>query len=146
MTRSLVIPLATAAMLPITAITLAANPVKGARYSGHVRGAGVPITVTFKVSRSGSRLTSFTFNVPNLPNRCGYGGPDQLHPAKARIKNGRFTAKLSETTTGGLVVATATVTGRFRAGRREAGTIKTTAGTASCSGSFGYSTKAPAGR
>jgi hypothetical protein len=133
---------ALATMIPIATVALAAGPLKGARYSGQVKNAGVPISVTFKVSRSGKRITAFALNVPNLPNRCGYGGPDQVHHASAPIKQGRFTAKLTEKTAGGVVVATATASGRFRSGHRETGTIKTTARTSSCSGSFNYTTRA----
>jgi hypothetical protein len=135
------------AFVAITALVLppfapAASPVHGAKYKGKVQGAGVPIAVSFKVSASGKRLSSFKIDVPNLPNKCGYGGPDQVRPGKARIKRGRFTLTLTEAVLGGKSIATARVTGRFKSGRKEAGTIKTTAGTAKCSGSFSYSTTA----
>ena len=120
----------------------AASPVHGGKYKGNVKGAGVPIAVSFKVSGSGKRLSAFTINVPNLPNKCGYGGPDQVKPGKARIKHGKFALTLTETTLGGKTVDTAKVTGRFKSGRKEAGKIKTAAGTAKCSGSFSYSTTA----
>ena len=144
--------LALVALLSVAAIAVAANPVKSAKYSGQVPHAGVPpttlsIPVTFKVSRSGKRLTSFTVRMTNLPNKCGYGENDLISTGKADIKHGSFTLKLTETFPGGgPVVATATVTGRFLAGRSEAGTIKTTyppyPGGRSCDGSFRYSTKA----
>ena len=43
---------------------------------------------------------------------------------------------------GGTKVGTAKVTGRFKSGGKESGTIKTTSNTAKCSGSFSYSAKA----
>ncbi len=128
--------------LAIAPLTLAASPVHGAKYKGHVRGAGVSIGVTFKVSRSGTRLSSFAVDVPNLPNKCGYGGDGQVRPGKARIKGGKFTLTLTETIGTGKSVATAKVTGRFKSGRKEAGTFKTMSGTGKCSGSFSYSTGA----
>jgi len=131
-----------AAALALVPLALAAGPVHGANYKGQVTSAGVPIAVSFKVSGSGKRLGSFKLDVPNLPNKCGYGGPDQVRPAKAKIKHGKFSLKLTETTLGGAKVATAKVRGRFKSGGKEAGTIKTTANTAKCSGSFSYSTKA----
>lgn len=135
--------LALVAILFFAAIAVAADPVKGARYAGHVRHAGVPIEISFKVSRSGRRVTSLTLNVPNLPNTCGYGGPDEIRPAKAKIEHGRFTAKLSQRTTGGVLVATAKVTGRFRAGGKETGRTTTKSRTESpCDGVFRYSARA----
>jgi hypothetical protein len=131
-----------AAALALVPLAFAAGPVHGARYKGQVKSADVPIAVSFKVSGSGKRLSSFKIDVPNLPNKCGYGGPDQVRPAKAKIKGGKFSLKLTETTVGGTKVATAKVGGRFRSGGKEAGTIKTTSNTAKCSGSFSYSAKA----
>ena len=142
MRRVVLTVLALVATLSCAATALAANPQRGAKYSGHVRHAGVPITISFKVSRTGKRVTSLTFNVPNLPNKCGYGGPDQLRPAQAKIKDGRFTAKLSERIGGSTLVATAKVTGRFRAGGKENGSITTKASDAACSGTFRYATHA----
>jgi hypothetical protein len=130
------------AVLALPPFAPAASPVHGGKYKGQVKGAGVPIAVSFKVSGSGKRVSSFKIDVPNLPNKCGYGGPNQVRPGKAKIKAGRFSLKLTETTIGGTSVTTAKVTGRFKAGGKEAGTIKTAAGTAKCSGSFSYSTKA----
>jgi hypothetical protein len=141
MPRVVLVGLALVAMLSCAAGALAASPRKGAKYSGHVREAGVPITISFKVSRSGRKVTSLTLNVPNLPNKCGYGGPDAIRPAHAKIKDGRFTAKLSETTGGSTVVATARITGRFRAGGKESGKIRTKTSDAACSGTFRYATR-----
>jgi hypothetical protein len=131
-----------AAVLALASVAFAASPVHGGKYKGQVKSAGVPIAVSFKVSSSGKRLSSFKIDVPNLPNKCGYGGPNQVKPAKAAIKDGKFSLKLTERLGLSTSIATAKVTGRFKSGGKEAGTITTTSNTAKCSGSFSYSAKA----
>jgi hypothetical protein len=134
--------LALAAILAIAGIAHAVAPVKGAKYSGHVN-VSASLTVSFKVSRSGTKVTSLKVT-PSLPNRCGFGGPPPTETSKpARIKHAKFTAKITEKASSGTVIATAKVTGKFLAKGREKGTVKTTLPNAeSCNGSFAYSTKA----
>jgi len=141
MRRAALPALAVVATLSAAAVASAAAPVKGAHYAGHVHHAGVPIKMSFKVSSSGRKVKAFTIDVPNLPNKCGYGGPDAIHPRSARIRHGRFHLELTEKTVGGLVVATAKVTGRFRPSGREKGTITTTTQNPSCDGTFRYSAR-----
>ena len=105
----------------------------------------MPISVTLKVSANGRKVTDFELNVGNLPNTCGYGGPDGVFlKRKARIRHGRFTARLVQRTLeGGAVSATAKVTGRFRRHGRETGAITTTErGSSQCDGTFRYSARA----
>ena len=132
--------LALAATIASAGIALAAGPVKGARYSGKVK-VTATLTVAFKVSKSGQRVTSLKVS-PVLPNTCGYGGPlvPKQSSKPATIKNGRFTAKVTAKSTSGVVIGSATVTGRFLAHGKEAGTIKT--GAKPCAGTFAYTTKA----
>jgi hypothetical protein len=134
--------LALAAILAIAGIAVAAAPVKGAKYSGRVN-VSATLTVSFKVSRSGRKITSLKVS-PSLPNTCGYGGPPPTETSKpAKIKHGRFTAKITEKASSGTVIATASVTGQFLAKGKEKGTVKTNLPNAkSCNGSFTYSTKA----
>jgi hypothetical protein len=126
----------------LAGIANAAAPVKGARYSGQVK-VTASLKVTFKVARSGKKVTSLDVR-PSLPNSCGYGGPEPIHTSRpAKIKHGRFTAKITEKARNGQVIATGTVSGKFLAGGKEKGTIKSTEPTAkSCNGRFTYSTKA----
>jgi hypothetical protein len=134
--------LALAAILTLAGIALAAGPVRGAKYSGRVS-VTASLTVSFKVSRSGKRITSLKVS-PSLPNTCGYGGPLPTVTAKpAKITHGKFTAKITEKASSGKVIATAKVTGKFLAKGKEKGTIKTSLPNAqSCNGTFAYATKA----
>lgn len=134
--------LAVVAILTTAGIATAAGPVKGAKYSGRVS-VTASLTLSFKVSRSGKRVTSLKVS-PSLPNRCGFGGPPPTQTSKsARIAHGKFTAKIKETASNGTVIATATVTGKFLAKGKEKGSINVNLPNAtSCSGSFSYSTKA----
>jgi hypothetical protein len=136
------IALAVAAVVALAGIAYAAAPVKGARYSGSVNGTAT-LKVTFKVSRSGKKVTSLDVR-PSLPNSCGYGGPEPTHASKpAKVKHGKFTGKITEKASNGKVIATATVTGKFLTGGKEKGTINSVLPSAtSCDGNFTYSTKA----
>ena len=144
--RSGGIVFAVAAIIAIVGIAHAAAPVKGSKYSGQVTKTTF-LKVTFKVSSSGKKVTSLRVT-PSLPNSCGYGGPEPRHASKsARIKHGKFTAKVTDKLVGGAVATTATVTGKFQSGGKEKGTIRSvSSGNKSCNGSFAYtttSTKSP---
>jgi hypothetical protein len=134
--------LALAAILALAGIAFAAGPVKGSNYSGRINVTAI-LTVSFKVSGSGKRVTSLEVS-PSLPNSCGYGGPPPTATSKpAKIKDGRFAAKITEKASNGTVIATAKVTGKFLAKGKEKGTINTNLPNAkSCNGTFAYSTKA----
>jgi hypothetical protein len=134
--------LALAAILALAGIAFAAAPVKGSKYSGPVN-VTATLTVSFKVSGSGKRVSSLKVS-PSLPNSCGYGGPPPAETSKpAKIKDGKFTAKITEKATNGTVITTAKVTGKFLAKGKEKGTINTNLPNAkSCNGTFAYSTKA----
>ena len=131
----------TFAAMATLGVALAAAPVKSAKYSGRVK-VQATLTVSFKVSRSGNKVTSLKVT-PTLPNGCGYGGPPPTQTSKsAKIKDGKFTAKVTEKSAT-TVVETAKITGTFLAKGKEKGKIKATLPNAqSCSGSFSYSTKA----
>ncbi len=134
--------LAVGAIVALVATANATAPVKGATYSGNVN-VTATLKVTFKVARSGKKVTSLDVR-PSLPNSCGYGGPEPTHTSKpAEVKHGKFTGKITEKASSGKVIATATVTGKFLAGGKEKGAIKSIEPAAkSCNGSFAYSTKA----
>jgi hypothetical protein len=133
--------LAVTAILATFGIALAAGPVKGAKYSGRVN-ATASLTVSFKVSRSGKKVTALKVS-PSLPNSCGFGGPPPTQTSKAaKIERGKFAAKIKETASNGTVIATAKVTGKFLAKGKEKGDIKANLPNAqSCNGTFAYSTK-----
>ena len=109
--------LAVLAVGAVAAIAFAAEPVKGARYSGLVKGT----TVTFKVSASGEKVIDMRLR-PYIPNRCGSGGgPPPETSIPARIKDAKFTAKVTTQIPGG--AWRATVTGTFLRGGKEKGVI-----------------------
>jgi hypothetical protein len=134
--------LALAAILALAGIAFAAGPVKGSKYSGRINVTATS-TVSFKVSGSGNRITSLKVS-PSLPYSCGHGGPPPTDTSKpAKIKDGKFTAKITEKAGNGTVIATAKVTGKFLAKGKEKGAINTNLPNAkSCNGTFAYSTKA----
>ena len=128
--------------LGVTAIALAAGPVKGAKYTGAVK-TGATLTVSFKVNGTGKKVTAFKVRL-SLPNHCGYGGPSPTQTFKAaKISHGRFSGKVTEKSAiSGKVVDSAKVTGKFLAGGKEQGTLKTTVpASPSCNGTFTYSTQ-----
>jgi hypothetical protein len=133
---------ALAVTLATAGIVSAASPVKGSKYFGTVTGTAF-LKVTFKVSKSGTKVTALKVT-PSLPNSCGYGGPlPKASTKSAKIKHGRFTAKITEKNSSGIVIDTAKVRGKFLAGGKEKGTIKTDVPKGeSCSGSFAYTTTA----
>ena len=95
----------------------------------------------------GERLGGFKVRL-SLPNSCGYGGPAPTQVSKpAKISHGRFSGTVTEKSAiSGKVVDSATVTGKFLAGGKEQGTVKTTVPAAKrCNGTFTYSTKAAKG-
>ncbi len=77
------------AILAITGIALAASPVKGAKYSGRVK-VSATLTVSFKVSGSGKKITSLKVS-PSLPNTCGYGGPPPTESLLNQIRLAAWT-------------------------------------------------------
>ena len=133
--------LAGAAMLSTVGIALAAGPVKGAKYSGRVN-ATASLTVSFKVSRSGKKITALKVS-PSLPKSCSFGGPPPTQTSKsAKIEHGKFAARITEKAGNGTVLETAKVTGKFLAKRKERGNIEASLPNAkSCNGTFSYSTR-----
>jgi hypothetical protein len=133
--------------LGATAVALAAAPVKGALYSGHLAAPRAFVLVKFKFSASGKKVTGLTLS--NLPLYCQGGGPAiKINFKSATIsKAGTFKSSgrqiISIGPFKGQVGATLSITGTFRAGRKESGKVKTTYARApSCSGSSAYSTTA----
>jgi hypothetical protein len=125
------------------ALAATANQIKGASYSGEV--AQKHVTVSFKVSSSGKQVTGL--RTSNLPLYCQGGGPPvPVRFANATIsKQGTFKSSgkyiIKEGPLKGQLGTTLKITGKFLAGGKETGTLKTTyAKTPSCSGSSSYST------
>ncbi len=146
--RSAILPVALALALAMTALALAASPVKGGAYSGRLKSEsgiaedGTPIAL--KVSPTGTKVT---VSMETFPLFCEGGGPPQLiHFKKAKIAGGKFRAtgtEKAEKQFGGGLTATAVVTGKFLAKGREKGTFKVSyTKTSACDGSTTYTTKA----
>ena len=140
---SLVSLLALVALLATAATALAANPVKGAKYSGTINANG-GLAISFKVTSTGKNVVRM--KVPQPPIFCSGGGPPppQIPANPARVSStGTFKETLKYGSIGS-IVATLKVTGAFHAHRKESGkvTVSWSADT-SCNGSAGYSTRAP---
>jgi hypothetical protein len=135
----------TAAAAVLCSGALAAGPVKGSEYKGTVSGATTE-KVSFKVSAPGTKVTNVRVT-PFVPNKCGSGGASPAETSKpAVIKNGKFSAKLTEETGSGLVSGTATVTGKFLAGGKVKGLVMNPLpGAKECAGNFPYTAKAGKG-
>ncbi len=133
--------LALVAVLATAASAFAANPVKGAKYSGTIT-ADNGLAISFKVSSNGKDVVKM--KVPQPPIFCQGGGPPppQKPATPAPISStGTFKETLQYVSTTGSVIATLKVTGAFHAQRKESGKVKVTWSTASCNGSAPYSTK-----
>lgn len=134
--------LALVAVLATAATALAANPVKGAKYSGKIN-ADSGLAISFKVSSNGKDVVKM--KVPQPPIFCQGGGPPPPQkPAKpAPISSkGTFKETLQYLSSTGSVIASLKVTGAFHAHRKESGKVKVSWSSASCNGSAPYSTKA----
>jgi hypothetical protein len=133
------------ASLICAGVALAAKPVKGGSYSGML--SDRQITVSFKVSASGKSVTKL--RITDLPFYCEGGG--RITPIKfkntAVSKQGTFTSTgrfvISEGPNKGQVGANLKITGKFKRGRKESGTLKTTyPKSPECTGKSTYSTSA----
>jgi hypothetical protein len=134
--------LALVVVLATAGAALAANPVKGATYSGTINANG-GLAISFKVSSTGKDVVKM--KVPQPPIFCQAGGPpppqDPAKPAPIS-STGTFKETLRYVSSTGSVVATLKVTGAFHAHRKESGKVTVSWATASCNGSALYSTKA----
>ncbi len=127
----------------MSAVALAAKPVKGATYKGQY---GTGNVVRFKVSANGRKVTRMHF-ATFPPNKCGSGGPEPKQSSKpAKITNGKFKVRLtySYASSGGKSY-TYTVTGQFLRHRMEKGVFineSLTGPSKKCNGRFPYTTTA----
>jgi hypothetical protein len=134
--------LALVVVLATAAAALAANPVKGAKYSGMINANG-GLAISFKVSSTGKNVVKMS--VPQPPIFCQGGGPpppqDRAKPAPIS-STGTFKETLQYVSSTGSVIATLKVTGAFHAHRKESGKVTVSWSSTSCNGSALYSTKA----
>ena len=72
------ISLAALAALLVSSVTLAAEPVGGGFYSGHLNEPRDAVKVRFRVSRDGTRVTKIRLS--DMPSYCRSGGP--RHPIR----------------------------------------------------------------
>ncbi len=126
----------------------AGSPVKGATYSGRVKVGLQPIAngfpISFKVNRTGTKVSRFAYD-NSLPLFCqGGGGPTKVTFSAATVRSGRFTSRITERTVpAGVLIATATLTGTFKAKRKESGKLAVRYSKApSCNGTTTYQTAA----
>ena len=132
---------ALAALIAFTGLALAAKPIKDAKYVGTLTDNSTE-SVTFKVNRTGTRVTGFKVT-PFFPNACGAGGqPPQYSSKPAKIKNGRFHTTVSVKKTGGGKSPVGKANGKFLAKGKEKGSVKPVGLPQSCIKPFPYTTKA----
>jgi hypothetical protein len=127
-----------------TGVALAANPLKGATYSGTFTGE-VYNTISFKVSSNGKKVSGF--NIPSPPVGCQGGAFGSSTGGTATVsKKGTFKVTLNmvfapQKKTNGTVL----VTGKFGKHGSESGTLSSTFTgkdfTTSCDATKSYSTK-----
>jgi hypothetical protein len=135
------------AVLIVVSAALAAGPLKGGSYAGSLIPSRDGVTVSFKVSASGKKVTGLSTS--NTPLYCSGGGkPTPVHFKNATISGaGRFSSTgkylVLEGPKKGQVGANLKITGKFLKGGKEQGTLTTAyVGFSECSGKSTYSTKA----
>jgi hypothetical protein len=135
--------------LSICAAAPAANPQKGKTYSGTIKqsfsGSQVvnQFPISFTVSKNGKKVGSFKLP-SNVPIYCQGGGFGGVSGGSASVSKGKFKAKLP------IVFAPthekqgfAIITGAFKSGGRESGSVTTAFTKAKdCNGKSPYTTKA----
>jgi hypothetical protein len=135
------------AVLLVANVALAASPVKGGSYAGSLIPARDGVTVSFKVSANGNKVTGLSTS--NVPLYCSGGGK----PIPVHFKNATISSKGTFSSTGkylvlegpkkGQVGANLEISGKFLEGGKERGTLRTSyVGFPGCSGISAYSTKA----
>jgi len=134
------------AVLGVAGAALAANPVKGATYSGALAAPRSSYKVSFEVSGNGVQVTVLTMS--NLPFYCSGGnGAIPVKFADAPIsKSGTFTSTgkyfALEGPLKGQLATKLTITGAFGKGGSERGTVTSTwVKVHACSGQSTYTTK-----
>lgn len=134
--------------LALAGAALAANPIKGATYSGRLKPESGPISdgtpISLAVSANGKKVT---VKMESFPLFCEGGGPPQvIRFKKVQVVGGKFKATGTSTTEkqfGGGLTADATVSGKFLANGRERGSFEDSfPKLAECGGETSYSTKA----
>jgi hypothetical protein len=136
------VTLALALLAGTAVIALGAPPVKGARYTGTVT-TQPSITVSFKVSLDGKTVKKFVPS-PGFPNACGSGGPPPTYVSTpAKIKLGKFKAKVYVVTPTGTKVLAGTATGSFGKHRTAKGVmVPSSTLPPQCIKNFAYTAKA----
>jgi hypothetical protein len=133
-------------VLGVTGVALAANPVKGATYSGALAPPRSSYKVSFEVSGTGGQITRLI--ISNLPLYCSGGG--EAIPVKfadAPIsKSGTFTSTGKYVTLEGplkgQLATKLKINGTFGKGGSEQGTVTSTwVKVHGCSGQSTYTTK-----
>jgi hypothetical protein len=140
---------AAVAMLAAAGVVLAAAPVRGATYKGTFKAGFDTVRLSFKVSSNGKRVTNLRVTDTGL-YCAGGGGVSPVHFKDASIAaNGTFKStgeyKIAIGPRKGQIGQKLAITGTFKTGKREGGTMKTTytgSVSSSCSGQSKYSTKA----
>lgn len=130
------------ALVAAGAVAQAANPVKGGKYSGPVDGTMTPTTISFEVSKSG-KVVKHVSPHPTFPLKCGSFSETKYVSKAAKVKGGKFKAKVNFITDTGAQMPAGTVRGTFSNQKREAGTLTPIKAVGNaCRKTFQYRTKA----
>jgi hypothetical protein len=136
----------TLSVLGFAGAALAANQVKGAKYSGQLAAPRASYLVSFRVSTNGKQVTGL--KISNTPFYCSGGGrPVPVSFAKATISpHGTFTSTgryvIVEGPLKGQVGTRLKITGKFGKGGKEQGVITSTyPKTPTCNGKSTYTAK-----
>ena len=141
----LTVALAAGAVLTLAVGAALAVTIKPGKYSGAESYQGFKSStefVTFTVNKSKTKVKKLRL-VPFVANKCGSGGPPPKETSKTvKIKNGRFKGTVKELTTNGTVEAKGLVSGKFKAGGKVKGTVKSTLPSApQCNATFTFTAK-----
>ena len=133
-------------VLGSTGAALAANVVKGAKYSGQLSAPRASYIVSLKVSANGKQVTGLT--ISSTPFYCEGGGrPTPVRFANATISgSGTFTSTgryvITEGPYKGQVGTKLKITGKFGRAGTELGTVTSTyPKSPTCNGKTSYTTK-----
>jgi hypothetical protein len=144
--RLLVLPVAALAALAFAVVALGASPVSGGSYKGTIRTQNGKITLSFKVSSNGTRVTGM--KLTNVPLYCHSTGPaiPIKFPVAAISSSGSFRDTAQNVPTSGpykgQVATELKITGQFVSGGGEKGTLQSIWQVAvACSGKSNYTTK-----
>jgi hypothetical protein len=131
----------------MAAVALAANPVSGAKYKGHIENNPVNTKISFKVSGNGTKVRHLKTKLDPIFNAAQCGGTTSSVTQKSKPAHisgkGKFRGVIRYTyPDSGGTHGKAIVKGRFHSNGTEGGKVIATFHNPDCNGTGHYSTKA----